>query len=65
MMTAFLESQIDEEPYLRLPKHFVISTGGKVKLEVHDLGGRAKKPNKPVGVKLKRSWYGLKQAGHN
>jgi len=57
IVTAFLESWIDEELYLKLPKHFVISGVGTVELEIHDPGGRAKIPDTPVFVKLKRSLY--------
>ena len=55
IVTAFLESRIDEELYLKLPKHFVISRGGRVELEVHNPEGKAKKPDTQVVVKLKKA----------
>ncbi len=45
---AFLESLLDKEIYLTLPK---------------DVYSQSDKPNKPPIVKLLRSFYGLKQAG--
>lgn len=53
--TGFLESQINKELYLKLPKQFLISRDGKVELEVHNPEGTAKKPDTKVVVKLKRS----------
>ena len=65
IVTAFLESGIDEKLYLKLPKYFVISRGGKVELEVHDPGGRVNKSDEQVVVNWKMSLYGLGQVGHN
>ena len=45
---AFLESLLDKEIYLPLPK---------------DVYSQSDKPNKPAIVKLLHSFYGLKQAG--
>ena len=46
---AFLESLLDNEIYLTLPKDVYYS--------------QSDKPNEPAIVKLLRSFYGLKQAG--
>ena len=65
MVTALLESRSNEGLYLKLPKHFIISGDGRVKLKMEQPSGKAKKPERQVIIKLKRNLYGLKQAGHN
>ena len=65
IVTAFLESQIEEELYLKLPKHFTMAKNGRVELKMEEPGGKRSKPDSEIVVRLKRSLYGLKQAGHN
>jgi len=65
IVTAFLESQIEEELYLKLPKHFTMAKDGRVELKMEGPGGKRSKPDSEIVVRLKRSFYGLKQAGHN
>src|SRR5205807_6423864 len=57
IVTAFLESKVEEELYLKLPKEFVVSDCGKV-----ELGLQPNRTVAPVIVQLKRSLYGLKQS---
>jgi hypothetical protein len=60
IVTAFLESKVEEELYLRLPKEFGLANNGNVILNSNriELGVS-------VTVRLNRSLYGLKQAGRN
>src|SRR5207237_7276843 len=66
IVTAFLESEIQELIYLQLPKDFRISQEGKIVLKQSQNGTLESKDKKSnVIVQLKRSLYGLKQAGCN
>jgi len=56
-VTAFLESQIQEELYLKLPKHFTIAKNGLVELKMEEPGGKRRKPDSEIVVRLKRSLY--------
>jgi len=60
IVTAFLESNVEEELYLPLPKEFGLANNGNVILNSNriDLGVS-------VTVRLNQSLYGLKQAGRN
>jgi len=60
IVTAFLESKVEEELYLHLPKEFGLANNGNIILNSNriELGVS-------VTVHLNRSLYGLKQAGRN
>jgi len=60
IVTACLESKVEEELYLRLPKEFCLGKDRNVIL--HDSGVGLEVS---VTVRLNRSLYGLKQAGRN
>ena len=60
IVTAFLESKVEEELYLRLPKEFTPSKNGNVILQSSGVGLGVS-----ITVRLNRSLYGLKQAGRN
>ena len=57
VVTAFLESKVQEDLYLQLPKELVVGKDGKVGLNRH------RQVSSPAVVKLKRSLYGLRQSG--
>ena len=66
IVTTFLESHIEEEIYLRLPKDFALSKHGRVTLVMNgEEEGRGKNPDSNMIMRLERSLYGLKPAGHN
>jgi len=60
IVTASLESKVEKELYLRLPKEFGLANNGNIILKSSriELGVS-------VTVRLNRSLYGLKQAGRN
>jgi len=60
IVTAFLESKVEEELYLRLPKEFDLANNENV-----ILNSKRIELGVSVTVRLNRSLYGLKQAGHN
>ena len=60
IVTAFLESKVEEELYLHLPKEFGLTNNGKV-----ILNGTRIELGVSVTVRLTRSLYELKQAGRN
>jgi len=50
---------------LKLPKHFKMVKNARVEVKIEELGGKRMKPNTEIVLRLKRSLYGLKQAGPN
>jgi len=65
MVTAFLESEIEELIYLHLPKEFDVSSKGKIVIKDVNNGDKSGTRTANVVVQLKKSMYGLKQAGCN
>jgi len=65
IITAFLESKIQEEIYLQLPKRFRVSFGGKILLQDGYNGDKSGTRTTNVVVQRKKSLYGLPQAGCN
>jgi len=60
IVTAFLESKVEEELYLRLPKEFCLGKNGNVILQSSGVGLEVSGT-----VQVNRGLYGLKQAGRN
>jgi len=60
IVTVFLESKVEQELYLHLPKEFGLANNGNVILNSNRIELEVS-----VTVRLNRSFYGLKQAGHN
>ena len=65
IVTAFLESEIEELIYLQIPKEFGVSSEGRVVLKDVYNGDKSGTGTASVVVQLKQSLYGLKQAGCN
>ena len=65
IVTAFLESEIEELIYLQLPKEFGVSFEEKVVLKDFYTGDKSGTRTTSVVVQLKKSLYVLKQAGCN
>jgi len=65
IVTAFLESKIQEEIYLQLPKAFGVSSGGKIVFQDGYIGDKSGTRTTNVVVQLKKSLYGLPQVGCN
>jgi len=65
IVTAFLQSKIQEEIYLQLPKEFGVSSGGKIVLQDGYNGDESGTRTTNVVVQLKKGLYGLRQAGCN
>jgi len=60
IVTTCLESKVEEELYLPLPKEFGLANNGNIILNNNRIELRV-----AVRVRLHRSLHGLKQAGHN
>jgi len=60
IVTAFLESKIQEEIYLQLPKEFGVSSRGKIVLQDRYNDDKSGTRTTNVVVQLKRSLYGLR-----
>ena len=65
ILTAFLESEIEELIYLQLPKEFGVLSERKIVLKDVYTGDKSGTRTANVVVQLKTSLYGLKQAGCN
>ena len=65
IVTAFLESEIEELIYLQLTKEFSVLSEGKVVLKDIYNDDKSGTRTASVVVQLKKSLYGLKQGGSN
>ena len=65
IVTAFLESKIQEEIYLQLPKQFGVSSGGKIVLHDEYNSDKSGTRTTNVVVQLKKGLYGRREAGCN
>jgi len=65
IVTAFLASKIQEEIYLQLLKEFRVSSKGKIILQDRYNDDKTGTQTTNVVVQLKKTLYGLRQAGCN
>jgi len=65
IVTAFLESEIEELIYLQLPREFGVSSEGKMVFKDVYNGNKSGTRAVNLVVQLKKSLYGLKQGGCN